>query len=112
MNDELKSATDIAKDPSSYSAVTYLWVFLLAMWGGIVRIVRESLFEGKTCGQIFRIVLLELLVSSFVGVVTFYLCEHAGFEPLYTAAMTAISGYMGGRSLTVIEALWKIRKAS
>jgi len=110
MNEELKNATDIAKDPSSYSAVTYLWVLLLAMWGGVVRVVRESIFEGKTWGQIARMVFFELLASGFVGIVTFYLCEHAGFQPLYTAAMTAISGYMGGRSLAVLEALWKIRK--
>ncbi len=107
MNEEIKSATEMVKDPSSFSAATYLWVLLLAMWGGIVRVVREIIFEGKTWPQIVRIVLSELFVSGFVGVITFYLCEHAEFPPLYTAAMTAISGYMGGRSLAVFEALRK-----
>lgn len=109
MNEELKNATEMAKDPSSYSAVTYLWVVLLAVWGGVVRAIRESLFEGKSWKEILRIVLFEMLASGFVGVITFYLCEHAGFAPLYTAAMTAISGYMGGRSLAVFEAILKKR---
>lgn len=107
MNEEIKTATEVAKDPSSYSAATYLWVLLFAMWGGVVRVVREVIFEGKTWPQIVRIVASELIVSGFVGIITFYLCEHAEFPPLYTAAMTAISGYMGGRSLAVFEALRK-----
>ena len=108
MNEEFRNATDMAKDPASYSAVTYLWVQLLAMWGGIVRVIREAMFAGKTWGQIARMVIFELIASGFVGVITFYLCEHARFDPLYTASLTAISGYMGGRSLAVFEAMFKV----
>ena len=54
MNEEIKTATEVAKDPLSYSAATYLWVLLFAMWGGVVRVVREVIFEGKTKKNVDR----------------------------------------------------------
>lgn len=107
MHEELRNASEIVKDPTSYSFFTYLWIAALSMWGGVVRIIRENTFGGKTKLEIARIFLFELITSGFAGVLTFYLCEAAGFQPLYTAAMTSIAGYMGGRSLAVIEAIYK-----
>lgn len=112
MNEEIRNASEIVKDPTSFSVVTYLWIVVLSMWGGVVRIIRENTFGGKTKLEIARIFLFELITSGFVGIITFYLCESAGFQPLYTAAMTSIAGYMGGRSLAVIEAIYKAHQTS
>lgn len=31
----------IEKDPSSYSLITYAWVMLLSVWGGVVNFIRR-----------------------------------------------------------------------
>ena len=110
MQEELKTATNVAQDPTSISVMTYVVVLILSMWGGLVRVIREVKLQGKSIPQIIGIFIAELVTSGFTGVITFYLCTSAGISPLYTAAMTAIAGYMGGRSLTVFEALYRSKK--
>ncbi len=110
MNEELRNASDIAKDPTTISIATYVVALALSVWGGIVRILREVQLADKTVPQIIGIFVAEIVTSGFVGIITFYLCTSWGFAPLYTAAMTAIAGYMGGRSLALFEALYKARK--
>jgi hypothetical protein len=90
------------KDPTSYSLLTYSWVFLLAILGGVVSFYRK-LQTGHT--QIFNIVefIGELCTSAFAGVITFWLCENAAISPLLTAAMVGISGHMGSRGIYVLE---------
>ena len=90
------------KDPSTYSAITYLWVSGLAAWGGLVSWFRKRR-EGQT--RPFNIVELvgELATSALAGVVTFWLCESAGMSGLLSAALIAISGHMGSRLLFALE---------
>lgn len=92
----------IEKDPTSYSLLTYSWVFLLAILGGVVSFYRK-LQAGQT--KIFNIVefLGELSTSAFAGVITFWLCENAGISPLMTAAMVGVSGHMGSRAIYFFE---------
>lgn len=92
----------IDKDPTSYSLVTYLWVFLLAMLGGIVNFMRK-LQAGHA--RVFNMVefIGEIVTSAFAGVITFWLCENAGFSPLVTAAFVGISGHMGSRAIFMFE---------
>lgn len=90
------------KDPMTYSAITYLWVFVLSMWGGAVS------FIGKIkIGQVraFNIVEFfgELFISAFSGLITFYLCEAAGMDRLYETVFVAISGHMGARIIFTLE---------
>jgi LydA holin phage, holin superfamily III len=90
------------KDPMTYSAITYLWVFVLSMWGGAVS------FIGKVkIGQVraFNIVEFfgELFISAFSGLVTFYLCEASGIDRLYETVFVAISGHMGARIIFTLE---------
>lgn len=111
MNEEIRNATEIAKDPSSYSAATYLWVLVLSLWGGVVRIKKEVRLGDKSWKEIIGIFCCELIVSGFAGVLSFYLCEAAGTKPLYTAVAVGISGYMGGRAISVMEAIYKARNS-
>lgn len=92
------------KDPTSYAALTYLWVGLLAMGGGLVAFIRR-LNKQKTpqpLGVVFMKLMGELIISGFAGVVTFYLCEHMGVAPLLTAVFVAISGHLGGNAIDII----------
>lgn len=109
MNEEIKHVSEVVKDPSSVPLVTYMWVFLLASWGGIVRVFREVKLGDKSWRQIVLIFIAEVATSSFAGVLTFFLCESQNVERLYTAAMTGVAGYMGGRALSVLEAVYKAR---
>ena len=92
----------IDKDPTSYSLVTYLWVFLLAILGGVVNFMRK-LQSGHA--RVFNLVEFvgEIVTSAFAGVITFWLCENAGFSPLMTAAFVGVSGHMGSRAIFMIE---------
>lgn len=110
MNDEIRQASDLARDPTSVSAATYFWVLFLATWGGIVRVTREVKFGGKTWKEVLFIFFAEMAVSSFAGVVTFFLCESANMERFYTAVLTSLAGYMGGRALNMLEGIYSLYK--
>lgn len=92
----------VEKDPTSYSFLTYGWVFALAILGGIVNFMRK-LSDGSA--RIFNIAELigEIVTSGFAGVLCFWLAENAGLAPLVTAALVGISGHMGSRALFLFE---------
>lgn len=90
------------KDPTSYSLITYLWVFLLSSWGGWVSWIRKRK-NGDARPFNFAELIGEVVTSAFAGVITFYLCEAAVFHPLLSAAMVGISGHMGGRAIFLME---------
>lgn len=96
------------KDPFNYSILTYLWVMALSMWGGVVSYIRK-VKDGVT--HKFSIVELigELFTAGFIGVITFWLCEWSGTNPLLSAALIAISGHMGSRAIFQIEGFLKKR---
>lgn len=92
----------IDKDPFGYSVVTYVWVLLLAIWGGVVNFI-QRLKRGEAKAHNIVELIGEVVISAFVGVVTFYLCELSNFPQILTAALVAISGHMGTRALFVFE---------
>lgn len=92
----------IDKDPFGYSVVTYVWVLLLSIWGGVVNFI-QRLRRGEAKAHNIVELIGEVVISAFVGVVTFYLCELSNFPQILTAALVAISGHMGTRALFVFE---------
>jgi hypothetical protein len=90
------------KDPAAYDLLTYAWVFLLSLMGGVVAFL-QKLRDGSA--RVFNLIefIGELCTSAFTGVVTFYLCESAQFPPVLTAALVGIAGHMGNRGLFLIE---------
>ena len=90
------------KDPTSYSVLTYAWVFALAILGGVVSFMRK-LQQGHV--RAFNIVefIGEIVTSAFAGVITFWLCENAMLSPLVTAAFVGVSGHMGSRAIFMVE---------
>lgn len=96
------------KDPTSYSLLTYGWVVVLSISGGIVSFMRKV-----NEGQARRINLAELFgeifTSGFTGLLTFWLCEAGEVDPLISAVMIGVSGHMGSRALMQLEG-WLARK--
>lgn len=92
----------IEKDPTSYSLITYAWVFLLAILGGVVNFVRK-LQQGHVRAFNFVEFIGEIVTSAFAGVITFWLCENAHMSPLLTAAFVGVSGHMGSRAIFMVE---------
>lgn len=90
------------KDPTSYSFLTYTWVFGLAILGGVVSFMRK-LQAGHA--RVFNLIefLGEIVTSAFAGVITFWMCEHSQLSPLITAALVGISGHMGSRAIFMAE---------
>lgn len=109
MNDQLQTASDIVRDPSSIGWTTYWWVAMLAIWGGIVRVIREVKLGDKTFWQILLAFVAEAVVSAFTGMLVFFLCESSHVPRMYTAAVVGIAGYMGGRALNLVESIVKAR---
>lgn len=90
------------KDPLNYGLLTYLWVIGLAAWGGLVSFLRK---RRHGVARPFNLAELigEVVTSAFAGVVTFWLCEWSGINPLLTAALVGVSGHMGGRAIFLFE---------
>jgi hypothetical protein len=90
------------KDPLNYSLLTYGWVVGISLWGGIAGYARKV-----NAGLVTRFSILELLgelmVSSFVGLVTFWGCESANIDSMLSAVLIAISAHMGSRAIFMIE---------
>lgn len=90
------------KDPTSYSYLTYLWVFGLSAWGGLV-----SFNTKRRNGLVRPFNIMELLgeiaASAFAGIITFYICESAQISPLLEASFVGIAGHMGSRIIYQFE---------
>lgn len=92
----------LEKDPTSYSFLTYLWVFGLSSLGGFISFMNKV---KKGHARAFNIAefIGEISASAFAGVITFWLCENADISPLVTAAFVGVSGHMGSRAIMLFE---------
>lgn len=90
------------KDPFNYTIITYVWIFILSMWGGVVSFFKK-VRDGKTRASNIMEFLGELSTSAFVGLATFFMCEHASIDRLLTAVFVAISGHMGTKAVDLLE---------
>ncbi len=103
MNEEIKQAIEAAKDPSTYGWLTYLWVVLIAAWGGLVRFLNSMRERRESFGASIVTLVTGLVTSVFVGVLTFYACEIANFDKLWTAICVAVTGHLGAQAMQVFE---------
>lgn len=104
MNEELKQVVEAAsKDPTGYGWMTYLWVCLIAGWGGLVRFLNAMRERKESFRDSLVTLMIGLVTSLFVGVLTFYACEIANFEKLTTALCVAGTGHLGAQAMQIIE---------
>ena len=90
------------KDPSNIPLITYAWVLMLSLLGGIASFM-QKLKAGHT--RVFNVVEFvgECFISALVGIVTFFLCESADVSRVKAAALVAISGHMGSKAMKLLE---------
>ena len=100
----VQASTD-ARTPFSYDWVTYVWVLAWAMAGGCVSFI-QKVKAGQARAFNFAEFVGEVFTSAFVGVLTFWLCEWAGFSQMLSAVFIAITGHMGSRALFLGEQLF------
>ena len=94
--------TELTRDPTAFSWVTYLWVIGLSLWGGLVSFytkVQKGIVRAFNLTELLG----ELATSGLTGVVTFYLCELSDTPPLLSAVFIAVSGHMGSRLIFMLE---------
>jgi hypothetical protein len=96
------------KDPASYELITYAWVMIIACWGGVVSFYKR-VRTGETDSYKFMELIGEIVTSGFTGLITFYLCEAAGFDQLLTAVCVGICGHMGTRAIYQIEKMVEMK---
>jgi len=93
------------KDPDNVSwllqLVPMIFAVLLAALGGAIQYLNKIDRNGTAFS--FVKLLIEIATSGFVGIVSFELCDAAGFSWQITAALVAISGHMGARAIVLIE---------
>lgn len=90
------------KGPFNYDLITYAWVLLLSVWGGAVNFMRK-LRSGKARPFNFAEFFGEVFTSGFAGLLTFWLCESAHFNQLWTAVLVGVSGHMGSKAIAHLE---------
>ena len=93
------------KDPDNVSwllqLVPMIFAVLLAALGGAIQYLNKIDRNGTAFS--FVKLLIEVGTSGFVGIISFELCDAAGFSWQITAALVAISGHMGARAIVLIE---------
>lgn len=92
----------LVKDPLSYSLLDYAWVFSLSFFSGLASYVRKVRL-GIICHCSISTLFGDVVISLFVGVITFYLCEYAKIPLLLTAALIGIMSHMGNRAIFIVE---------
>lgn len=104
------TTTEVANDPLSYSWLTYAWVLALAAWGGIAGYIRRVKHRTNAHFSLAELV-GEIVISGFVGILTFYLCQSANMTGPLSAAMVGAAGHMGSRALYFLEAILRDKLA-
>lgn len=88
--------------PENYGLITYLWVIGLSVLGGTA----HNIAKIKN-GTLKRFSIPEwvgdIAIAAFIGIITFYLCEAAGFTPPLTAALVGVASHMGTRAMVIFE---------
>jgi hypothetical protein len=93
------------KDPSNIPLLTYGWVIGMAALGGVASYFKK-LKDGHV--RVFSVCEFvgELVVSAFAGIITFFICQHAGIDGVTSAAFVGIAGHMGSKAIMLIEKLF------
>lgn len=89
------------KDPLGYEITTYIWVVIISAWGGVAGYVRK-LKRGITRFSVGELI-GDVVVSAFVGIITFWMCRSAQINDTLTAAFIGITGHMGSRAIYLFE---------
>jgi len=88
------------KSPENYAIATYLWVFGLAMLGGVVSFMKKLMNGRKWKAGDF---VGDIAASAFAGVLTFYICESLNVPQVASAALVGVAGHSSSKVMVVLE---------
>jgi hypothetical protein len=97
------------KNPLDYSLKTYGLILAVALLGGFVSWYAK-VRKGELPGWSVNHLIGELATSALAGLLCFWLCEWANFQPLLTAALAGIAGHMGTKAIGMFEE-WAAKRA-
>ena len=88
--------------------LTYLWVIVVSMFGGLVSFIRRrnATTPRPPLKEQLGILFGELAISAFAGLITYWLCQYWGLESALTAVFIAVSGHLGGKSIDAAGRIW------
>lgn len=89
-------------NPENFPLITWLWVVGMSILGGTVRTL-TNLKVGVTRSDLIRRWIVDAIVSVFIGMVTFFLCQWAHFDQLLTIALVSLSAHMGTGAIVLLE---------
>lgn len=98
----MATALEKVKDPTSYSWLTYAWVVVWSVLGGLVSWygkIKSGAARPFNIAELFG----EIATSAFAGLTTFWVCEWGGVAPLLSAVFIGIAGHMGTRFVFWME---------
>lgn len=98
--DNTMPLNNIPNDLSQYIAI--IWVFILSIWGGTVHTIKK-VRTGVIKQFTLREWIMDMVVSSFVGVVTYALCKYGGINEWLSVVMVSTAAHQGTRALLGIE---------
>lgn len=79
-----------------------LWMAAIAAAGGYVNF-RQKMQQGNARAWNLTELIGEMVVSAFVGILTFWICRGFEVNEWLTAAAVAISGHLGARGIFILE---------
>lgn len=101
MGEPEMSAIDRLYSIFNATGLGFVWFMLVAVWGGTVSYITR-LKKSKAPFSLMELV-GEWTISAFAGIITAYLCAEMGMSFYVTAALSGISGHMGGRAIGLLE---------
>lgn len=85
---------------------TYALIVLISVWGGLINYLGR-VRRGATW-QIGEL-LIELAISSFAGLVIGLIAIACNVSPLMSMALAGLAGHAGGRTVFVLDRLYRSR---
>jgi hypothetical protein len=82
--------------------VPTIWAAGIAIAGGMLSF-HQKVRMGKARWVNVTELIGEMVVSGFVGLLTFWICKGYGVNEYLTAAAIAITGHMGSRAIFIAE---------
>lgn len=87
---------------------TFLWVFLISLLGAITAYIKKK----RESGQKFNFLHLvgDILISFFLGVITYFICKGANINDFWTAGFVGLVSHLGTRALVLFDVLIPVLK--
>lgn len=82
-----------------------VWLIGLSVWAATAHTIRR-VKNGELAFFSVREWVGDIVISSFIGVITYYLCKYAQIDEMLTAAAVGLAAHMGTKAISVFEGLW------